>query len=160
MSAAMRGQTSIPRRWPCILESFSVQHIEGDYIDVLGPGQRRNTNTAVMSPHSSRVTLRLAGEMDRVLAASMGARRQRRAGADEMIDSVVAICVVEGVSRKSDHQRSAARNRIRSALFVYIRTCEKRSLRDFVPFLLPPEYPVSPSGAAHRPAVWLTAARW
>src|SRR5258708_5259220 len=93
--------------------------------------------------------------MDRVLVASMGLGGSAGLELNEMIDSVVAYALSKVSAENLTTSGLLVATVFGSALFVYIRTCEKRSLRDFVSFLLPAEILFHPSARADL-LFWLT----
>ena len=74
---------------------------------------------------------------------------------DSMIESVIAYALSKVSAENLATSGLLLATVFGSALFVYIRTCEKRSLRDFVSFLAPPEILFHPSARADL-MFWLT----
>jgi sterol desaturase/sphingolipid hydroxylase (fatty acid hydroxylase superfamily) len=74
---------------------------------------------------------------------------------DSMIESVVAYALSKVSAENLATSGLLLATVFGSALFVYIRTCEKKSLRDFVSFLAPPEILFHPSARADL-LFWLT----
>lgn len=72
-----------------------------------------------------------------------------------MIESVVAYALSKVSAENLATSGLLLATVFGSALLVYVRTCEKRSLRDFVSFLAPPEILFHPSARADL-LFWLT----
>jgi sterol desaturase/sphingolipid hydroxylase (fatty acid hydroxylase superfamily) len=90
-----------------------------------------------------------------VLVASMGPGGSAGLELSNMIESVVAYALSKVSAENLATSGLLLATVFGSALFVYIRTCEKKSLRDFVAFLAPPEILFHPSARADL-LFWLT----